>query len=1513
MDCAVNKETTADCSTPDLKHDEPEKQTLDSKLGPSEQKNSESDQASPLGEDFVSKQDPDESQQKTSNLLQSTNEELSISSRHSSNNVVVNLLEGNSLKPVAIEQNLEVPKTVLDNDSKKDDNIAILPPQDEESASHKTSKSHYSGDISKTDKETEPTLQIVQTVSLNTKCSKELVSDSETNAAVNSILEQPASENEETLVTTEGSSRIELKDKTISTNEDTSVIHSNDEEHVEKNNSDGPKEISNISMEEEDEIRVLSVDAPSKKTENELFPITKDLELTVVESVCKDNSDIALNADVNKSTGTPATGDLKTVVESSSSMSMKSSDIDHKSTENKLPEPRVTETGNKSTTADGEEELCIVPDTEPRVPTEQEKANAFEKANKSSGLAEEVAEINEKDKCSSTLASDVPRSNEKCNETEDKIEEETDSGIGSVPKARKFGIQLVSTSSLVSRQALAEKEQQDQTDALLCSTAPDDMQTEEGGEHTCAVCGKLKKCKYHLQLKKIHLCEDACYTSYRKANDPPPVPQPPKATIRPRKLDRTYVHKCGQCLKKVDMKLEKTLTWETMDFCSEDCLEKYQKSFGSHCANCKKPVQSASLGKYCVRFGYDMKQFCDARCLEEFKKGLKVCSYCQKDISADTEGFLAPVGDKGQFKDFCSQECMEKYDQMSHNTVAPEITYECAVCNNSKPVKVEVLIDSKVQKLCSEPCFAAFKFANGIVADQCDMCKKYYDHNRSENFTVYYDEAPHSFCCKTCMNVYILAKRKIVPCSHCKVKKYNFDMIKKTTLNGQVVLMMCSLYCLNLYGLSSSMMIHSVPKKTGCEFCSSSSPAQFHLTMSDASVRSFCSSNCVVSFQGKYQNKAEKTPYPLGAPRKIFSKKISANVDDKDHGSNILGSMPVISSVTSLAPASGSVPPLSASSSSSSTVKNTATETIVKTVYKQHYIVRPPVHPEMTNCAVQVKPKTASKEVSCQPDTCTVGTQTDDSMSKPLFIPVPIPIFIPAPMQMYTSPYPIPVPIALPIPVPIFIPTTRNSSKGILKEIKRIQEKIPSDPYEAELLMMAEMVANDKKVETTDSESDDGENKAPDVEATDSGTAAEADFSPENGTNNTFGNEVLQMALKMVSEYDEPAVDFETSRASDSVSQTPSKPANEDKKDSERDDEEDIERKTKSSRKRSLRQSSDNLQSVKSKRSRKSSVSDPATTPIKTEPNIDLIVPKTEPVEKPDAHMCLKFTLGANAWKSWVTHKNEELVKTGGASKNVKLLKEDILQLTADELNYSLCLFVKEALNPNGQEYTPDTLYYLCLGIQQYLVENGRIENIFSDPYYEKFTTCLDDVVKKFADFNIDTNILVTRIKEEHLWESKQLGAHSPYVLLSTLMYFNTKHFNLMSVEEHMQLSFSHIMKHWKRPPNVVGPHKPGSLRHVVLRFYPPQSALAANSKKKKVYEQQEDEENPLRCPVKLYEFYLSKCPESVKTRNDVFYLLPERSCVPDSPVWYSTMALGQEQLHKMLNRIRLVKEIVML
>lgn len=77
--------------------------------------------------------------------------------------------------------------------------------------------------------------------------------------------------------------------------------------------------------------------------------------------------------------------------------------------------------------------------------------------------------------------------------------------------------------------------------------------------------------------------------------------------------------------------------------------------------------------------------------------------------------------------------------------------------------------------------------------------------------------------------------------------------------------------------------------------------------------------------------------------------------------------------------------------------------------------------------------------------------------------------------------------------------------------------------------------------------------------------------------------------------------------------------------------------------------------------------------------------------------MHLKYTYGVNAWKHWVVQKNASMEKPSGRGK-VKLFRTDLLQCTADELNFSLCLFVKEVRKPNGEEYAPDSIYYLCLG-----------------------------------------------------------------------------------------------------------------------------------------------------------------------------------------------------------------------
>ncbi|OAD57671.1 Zinc finger MYM-type protein 3 [Eufriesea mexicana] len=1152
--------------------------------------------------------------------------------------------------------------------------------------------------------------------------------------------------------------------------------------------------------------------------------------------------------------------------------------------------PMDTEEDQSNVLPGQDDELCIIPDSmKVIIPEQTEKSNSSDKE----PLHEDSNEHMEiKQTCENS-----------------ELNNDTNKNLQQDLKEPNIVNECVVTHTKNSRteKDLTNKVTAATTDIINIDEESKNSEIEEiTAKEICKQCNEERSCKIKVKIgfDIYNVCSKTCKALFKIANNR--AMDIPSDGVNSKREKR-----CANCLLIVEPNDERNLSWETMEFCNEECLGKFQTKYGSYCRNCNGSVQAVSLGKYCVRFGYDVRQFCCSTCLEEFKKGLKVCSYCQKDISSSTEGFLAPVGDKGQFKDFCTQDCMEKYSKMS-SVEPPNMEKKCcSVCQEDKIVHCEVQIDrSDPVSICSEPCFAAFKFVKKVDPDQCSTCKKFFELPNKKNSVVFYENEAHMFCSKTCLNIFIITNRKIVPCNWCKVKKYNFDMIKKELKTGQVM-MMCSLNCLTLYQVS----INAVSaKRINCDFCKEFSQAQYHLTMSDATIRNFCSYHCVMNFQAQYTKSpitipTADDPVPTGRmPKRTLPQRNANSNSQKVNDIQNKKNMPVISSVTSLAT-------IGNGQSSPTTQQNNVNNMLVPSVaisqnqtpqviYKQHIITRPPSPVQIHNKTTQCKPVMHTKGVSVRPHPCTKATQTDGIQQA--VVPIPVPIYVPFPVHMYTMPFPVPLPFPLPIPVPIFIPTTRNSAKGIFKEIKRIQEKIPADPFEAELLMMAEMVATEKKANETDSDSADDR----DEDTGDRDHAHSGGFSPEGvDSSNTFGDDMLQMALKMATEeLDEPAVDLEAALTPNTITatQAPTQP------DTTMENDVQSERHSIASRGRK-RMVPYKPRSTPNKRGRRVSGTNdmPLMPPPEPQPPPQPRI--IEPIEKPDANMALKYTFGVNAWRQWVVAKNAELEKQSTPMRKMKLFKTDLLQLTADELNYSLCLFVKEVRKPNGAEYAPDTIYYLCLGIQQYLFENNRIDNIFTDSYYERFTDCLNEVAKKFSVLYNDAQYIVTRVEEEHLWECKQLGAHSPHVLLSTLMFFNTKHFNLVTVEEHMQLSFSHIMKHWKRNPAAQPTAATGKVpgtRNVLLRFYPPQSALEGNSRKKKVYEQQENEENPLRCPVKLYEFYLSKCPESVKTRNDVFYLLPERSCVPDSPVWYSTSPLAKEHLIKMLYRIKMVKEI---
>lgn len=57
----------------------------------------------------------------------------------------------------------------------------------------------------------------------------------------------------------------------------------------------------------------------------------------------------------------------------------------------------------------------------------------------------------------------------------------------------------------------------------------------------------------------------------------------------------------------------------------------------------------------------------------------------------------------------------------------------------------------------------------------------------------------------------------------------------------------------------------------------------------------------------------------------------------------------------------------------------------------------------------------------------------------------------------------------------MFLPVTMDSAERIVETIQEIKQKIPSDPFEAELILMAEMVAEDTEKDNDDNKEEEEE------------------------------------------------------------------------------------------------------------------------------------------------------------------------------------------------------------------------------------------------------------------------------------------------------------------------------------------------------------------------------------------------------------------------------------------------------
>ncbi|XP_028317122.1 zinc finger MYM-type protein 4 isoform X2 [Gouania willdenowi] len=985
----------------------------------------------------------------------------------------------------------------------------------------------------------------------------------------------------------------------------------------------------------------------------------------------------------------------------------------------------------------------------------------------------------------------------------------------------------------------------------------------------CSMCSRYCVSKHDVNVNgTVHkICSDACFNHFRTVN----------------KVSVSGCANCGSCSHNKPMMLKMEDCSKTL--CNEECLTQFKQKTKTNqpCSMCHITRPVAEM-EYVKNLDDSVNLLCSSSCAMAFK--VQMVSSSGARVSCDSCGnFSVPkyhlAMSDASIRNFCSLQCVtsyqEKFTKNSKHTnvftnmlVEPtqspaspsskekprprgSVKLECFHCTSNINSKPEVIqIKDKMVFLCTVECSLEYKKTNYVMS-LCEYCKV----EKITRDALRVNNKDYFFCSDGCKLLYRhdLSKEWGKHCNSC-VNCHSMSQKVVMAQYGGATEEFCSGECRSKY----TMLFCHVAK---CDMCGRKGKLKQSLPLL-GEVKHFCHMTCLLQF---------------------CNVKVATQGDvEKPHA---VKDTPLIYNVMSLAdsPPEKSRPTLRSSRRRTSTRISEQTSTSTETVSS------PPPRGQkvLKNKALMCKPLMQTKGVSCRTQTTDGESQTEDLFPKVMIVPVPVPVYVPVPMSMYSQCTPQPLSMPLPLPVPVLVPVTMKSADGIIKTIKELKEKIPNDPYEAELILMAEMVADGEEEEKKEEDdeapapssddvvsSDDLDNEDLDSFLDDMDDASSSEPRPKKRKRVKDKNSKKPPVVPPPMDIEE---DFsvETLEKMALLRELPENPSSPPPSTGGR---RQAPRKTRGRKsQRSSKEAEDKSMSMSSE------------------------IPK------------LKTQYGIDAWKRWIQwRKAQPDIEQPRFSRHFEL-KEDILRCTTTELSYGLCCFIREVRRPNGEPYSTDSLFYLCLGIQQYLFENSRVENIFMDHFYTKFSTDFTNMLRSFTPSITSSGYIHSRVEEGFLWDCKQLGAYSPIVLLNTLLFFCCKYFGFTTVKQHRQLSFAHVMRCTKTNPN--------NTKTSYLRFYPPLSlnepetdleSVAAKRRKEENTEENlemtENPGNPLRCPVRLYDFYLSKCSDSVKQRTNVFYLHPERCCVPNSPLWFTATPLDDSTMDAMLVRILTVREL---
>ncbi|XP_067335981.1 zinc finger MYM-type protein 4 isoform X3 [Channa argus] len=1051
----------------------------------------------------------------------------------------------------------------------------------------------------------------------------------------------------------------------------------------------------------------------------------------------------------------------------------------------------------------------------------------------------------------------------------------------------------------------------------------------------CSVCKVTNKQIEHevTHQGRLHrLCSDACFLTWRKM----------------RQLAMNCCEGCGlYCNSNSESCQTLMIERSQLNFCGPTCIGTYKQT-------CRKTVECAYCQKVVVVSFTIMERdqrgkvqlYCSPTCVEQSRPPRHTLSgtpfpCCLCKVTAVPQYHLAMVD--GTIRNFCSYDCVSIYRKSgprsqtdlsngtslrdpsvkdaskpgpsagassvppvpkdysssvpysshhpSHSSVPPLVPSYPAISSPSTPSQ------TIAKATPSQP----LKPAEGGPSDTskltCHQCSKQFN---IKPLLFSHQGQISLFCSKMCCEQYKTQKNILAVCDFCKVEKVHFDTISY----NQQDLAFCSEHCKLLFKDDMTSRNKDHPWRR-CTYCSGISQKMLH-SHYGGRMEEFCRPHCMSQYTVFYYgmgrcDSCRKQSYMteklqcLGSVRNFcnlscllqycylhfeMSQHTSSNgtgaapqtpyVPTQPYHSSKMN--PVIADVVSLANGSATQPSVSADTALTGALPTSSVDgKNLDHASTQTDAMRVPVsrRRQMKNKSVLCRPFTVDQEITCQLPAPSI--ESGEENVKVVMVPVPVPVFIPVPMNLYSQHTPVPMAMPVPVPVPIVVPPQNKDVKDAA---------VQSEP-----LAVIEDKQNNLDISCSDQSSTySGDMKSEVVnpivsedEKTQMATQANLTFTGSTENITVSADPQLNALPERIATSDPPP--------SISTEYPPSSPI----MDLESDFPPESLGQKLLVQQRGVKRPREGFSSRKRSRRRTSSV------------NRSTVV--TPAVSK------LNYLYGVKAWKSWVQQHNKQAPES-----NRVHLKEDILQCDSEELSCALSCFIKEVRRPNGEAYSPDSIFYLCLGIQQFLFMKGRIENIFTDKLYSQFATEVTRMLQLWKPKLLPNGAVVSsRIEESYLWECKQLGAYSPIVLLNTLLFFCTKNFGFTTLAQHQSLSFTNFTrcsKSCSRAGKVHYLHYQGSSAATPSREETSERLRKRQAENKADLEMLENVTNPLHCPVRLYEFYLSRCPEMVKKRSDMFYLQPEENVHTNSSHWYTSQPLEDSTLQSMLSRILAVREV---